>query len=258
MNTPFDDVIRDILARGYHNQRRQDHSDIVSTGIFKDLIDLCPSLKADIDQEKVKHWINVKTPGGRGRRIDLFIGEPSTDGRPDLSKIRVAVENKSVVTAHRNKTNRSSDLSDTLLAIQDIKPDAVVVATVIIGLATRYLNVCDNYKKWFKRNPEKFELVRPRLSTGDATLWEEFDAWISDNEPDDPQKTLKEMRKLRLRNLAFTHERGFDALLCVPMMIDNVNPPTIPQPNPLGIDVATGYRKLIEDICRAYTIRWHS
>ena len=41
------------------------------------------------------------------------------------------------------------------------------------------------------------------------------------------------------------------------MQIDNVNPPTIPFPNPLGIDVAAEYDRMIEHICKAYTARWH-
>jgi hypothetical protein len=43
----------------------------------------------------------------------------------------------------------------------------------------------------------------------------------------------------------------------VPVSIDNVNPPHIARTNGLGIDVDTEYRRLIQQMCSAYTARWH-
>src|SRR3989442_11239341 len=49
------------------------------------------------------------------RSIDLLVGEPRADGNsPDLAKSRIFVENKSVVTAHRNKDARYDDLNESL------------------------------------------------------------------------------------------------------------------------------------------------
>jgi hypothetical protein len=106
MTTPFDTVIDEIKTRGYHNHRLQDHSDIVSDGIYSDLIASCEYIKNDVERGIIKHWLNVKTPGARNRKIDLLIGEPDKNGNPDLDKIRICIENKSVVTAHRNRDAR--------------------------------------------------------------------------------------------------------------------------------------------------------
>jgi adenine-specific DNA-methyltransferase len=38
---------------------------------------------------------------------------------------------------------------------------------------------------------------------------------------------------------------------------DNVNPPHIPRQNSLGIDVDAEYRTMLDQVCKAYTARWH-
>jgi len=50
---------------------------------------------------------------------------------------------------------------------------------------------------------------------------------------------------------------GYDYVLLVPVLIDNVNPPSLPRDNVLGIDVDAEYARLIEQMCSAYTARWH-
>jgi len=86
---------------------------------------------------------------------------------PDLKRLRLCVENKSVVTAHRNRTNRYDDLSDLVGVLHRNRPDAILVATVLIGLAKSVLNVPDRVKP-FLSTEEFTARVLPRLSTGDA------------------------------------------------------------------------------------------
>ena len=81
MTTPFDEVIEQIKHRGFHNQRLEDHSDIVSGGILKDLGQRCDSFAADFSTDKIQAWKNVRTPGARNRKIDLLVGEPNAGGR---------------------------------------------------------------------------------------------------------------------------------------------------------------------------------
>jgi hypothetical protein len=52
--------------------------------------------------------------------------------------------------AHRNKDARFDDLNDTLLVLHDKRPEAVKVATVMIGTAQRVLNVPDRIKPFFR------------------------------------------------------------------------------------------------------------
>lgn len=258
MPTPFDQVVAKIITKGFHNHRLEDHSDVVGDGIFHDLLEQCPTLKKDAEIGDIKHWRNVKTPGARKRKIDLLIGEPRPDGKPDLTKIRIAVENKSVVTAHRNRDARFDDLNEALQVIHKAKPETVIVATILIGLATRVLNIPDGVKKTYRGREKEFEqYVLPKLSRGDQSLWDEFPYAVSTNRPGDPQKTADKFRTLPTRPPAQTHVVGYDYVLLVPILIDNVNPPSLPNPNAVQIDVEYEYQRMLSTICTAYTARWH-
>jgi len=176
MTTPFDDVMQQIKVRGFHNHRLEDHSDVLSRGILHDIQERCAPFSADLAAGQIASWLNVRTPGRRGRKIDLLVGEPDDSGEPDLEKLRFCVENKSVVTAHRNRTNRFDDLELVLELLHHAKAEAVLVATVIVGVAERVLNVPEGIKPRFKKRPNEFAAqVVPRLSSGDQYLWEEFD-----------------------------------------------------------------------------------
>lgn len=258
MSTPFDDVIRAIREAGYHNHRLEGHSDIVSDGIFRDLLTSCAAFRADVESGTVKVWKNVSSPGDRERKVDMFVGEPDAEGHPNITRCRLAVENKSVITAHRNRTNRFDDLKKVVAAIQGERPEALLIATVLIGIADRFLNIPDEVHKRYRGREDEFDRdVRPRLSTGDESLFEEFSWAISKNTPQAPKKTLKLFQSLPTRGSAQTHLTAYDSVLLVPVHIDNVNPPELPRPNALGIDVDADYDAFLERTCKAYTARWH-
>jgi hypothetical protein len=254
MTTPFDTVISQLTKRRFHNHRQQDHSNTVSEGIFDDLLVRCAPLRADIASGKVRRWLNVRTPGARQRKIDLLIGEPTPRGTPNLDELRICVENKSVVTAHRNRDARFDDLNEALQVLHRVKPEAVLVATVMIGVADRVLNVPDRIKPFYRKNFAK--RILPRLSSGDALLWDRFPDAISRNEPDDPRKSVDKFRQLRTRPPGHTHVVGYDYVLLAPVYIDNVNPPYVPRPNKLDIDLDKEYETMLNQICKAYSARW--
>jgi len=249
MTTPFDDVIQKIKHRGFHNHRLEDHSDIVSDGILRDLIERCTPFAADFSTGKIRSWKNVRTPGARNRKIDLLVGEPDTAGKPDLQMLRFCVENKSVMTAHRNQYARFDDLNEALQVIHRAKEEAVLVATVIVGIAPQVLNVPDRVKPLYKKKLTEFtEKIVPRLSSGDQALWNEFDFAISTNRPVDSAKTVAKFRTLQIRSPGHTHIVGYDYVLLVPAFIDNVNEPYIPKPDDprsLGIDVERDYKIML-------------
>lgn len=256
--TPFDEALTAIALARYHNHRLEDHSDTVSIGLFNDLADVCSPLRSDLDEGVVKMWLNVSSPGDRERKVDLLVGEPTQDGGPAIEKVRIALENKSVVTAHRNRTNRFDDLKKVLGAIHSARPEAIVVATVLVGLCRQVLNVPDRVKPMYRGTDADFESkVLPRLSSGDAHLWDEFPHAISRNSKNDAGRTLDLMRTLPTRHAGHTHVQGYDHVLLVPVQIDNVNPPTLPRPNALGVDVDSEYQEMLEKMCAAYTARWH-
>ncbi len=200
MTTPFDAVIEQIKLRGFHNQRLEDHSDIVSEGILDDLRKRCAPFGADFAAGRITSWLNVRTPGARNRKIDLLVGEADAGRKPDLQKLRLCVENKSVTTAHRNQYARFDDLNEALQVLHNAQAEAIVVATVIIGVAERVLNVPDRVKPVYRERLAEFnERVVPRLSSADETLWKEF-AWaVSTNRAGDALKTAEKFRKLPTR-----------------------------------------------------------
>lgn len=258
MTTPFDTAVAEIARAGYHNHRLEAHSDTVSTGLINDLLTYCAPLRQDMDRGVVRVWNNVSAPGDRLRKVDLFIGEPDPDGNPDIHKLRIAVENKSVITAHRNRTNRFDDLKKVLGAVHAARPEALLIATVLVGLAEKVLNVPDQVRKFYRDREREFQAsVLPRLSSGDAKLWEDFGWAVSRNTSNDPVRTIQLLRSLPTRPPGLTHIEGYDFVLLVPVSIDNVNPPMLPRPNSVGIDVDAEYDRLLKQMCSAYTARWH-
>jgi hypothetical protein len=258
MATPFDKVIKDIEERGYHNHRLEDHSDTVSSGIFDDLLKTCDVIREDYNSGIINRWFNVPTPGARHRKIDLLVGQQLPNGKPDLEKMRICIENKSVITAHRNKDARFDDLNETLQVLYRVQPEAILVASVLIGMSERVLNVPDKIKPFYKKRMSEFdESVLPRLSTGDASLWGDFDWAVSENRPKDPEQTADKFRQLAVRAPSYTHKVGYDYVLLVPVAIDNVNPPKLARRNNLGLNIDEDYRAMLEHICKTYRARWH-
>jgi hypothetical protein len=258
MTTTLDRIIDAIKEAGFHNHRKEGHSDTLALGILEDLKRKCAPLRDDLKSGEVKSWINVAIPGRGERKLDLLIAGARDDAPklPDLGKVRICVENKSVVTAHRNKTERFKDLQQVLAAVHRAREEAVLVATVLVGTAERVLNVPDRVKPFVP--PGDFETkVVPRLSSGDVGLWKEFPAAISKNRLNDPLLTVERFRGLPVRQLGHTHILGYDFVLLVPAFIDNVNPPYLARKNNLGIDIDKDYRKMLDHICKAYRTRWH-
>src|SRR5882672_5002898 len=113
--TAIDVVVQEIGARGFHNQRLEGHSATMSRRILQDLLEMCAPFRNDFDAGRIRQWLDFPSPGGRARKLDLVVAEPG-DGAaaPDIDRLRLSIENKSVVTAHRNRTNRYDDLSDVM------------------------------------------------------------------------------------------------------------------------------------------------
>ena len=218
---------------------------------------MCQPFERDFSEGRICDWLDLPSPAGRARKLDLVVAEPSADSAgPDLSLLRLCVENKSVITAHRNRTNRFDDLSDLLGVLHRKRPDAILVATVLIGLAGTVLNVPDRVKPFV--SAEDFaDQVLPRLSTGDQSLWRDFPRAISQNRPQDPALTARLFRQLPMRSAGRTDLVAYDYVLLVPVVINNVDPPQVARANNLGIDVDAEYSKMLDRICRAYTARWH-
>ncbi len=136
-----------------------------------------------------------------------------------------------MVTAHRNLYARFDDLNEALQVLHRVKAEAVLIATVIIGVAEKVLNVPDKVKSHYKNKPGHFlKKILPRLSSGDQNLWKDFEWAISVNRPNDFANTVSRFRQLRTRPPGHTHVVGYDYVMLVPAFIDNVSEPYIPAP----------------------------
>ena len=254
MPTPFDPILSIIIAAGYHNHRKAEHSDVLTQQILRDLSSQCAAFGEDLRAGRFRVWQNVEGPDGRN--TDLLVGSANPNGTPDLRNVRIIVEHKSVVTAHRNRNARCQDIEREMRASHAHNPRTIVIATLIIGTCERFLNVPDCVKKDPRYEAGQFEAqILPRLSTGDQSLWQDFRNCISPNTQDDPGKTMDYFRRLPVRAMADTHEVGLDFMLFIPMEIDNENPPSLTTLN--GVDACVSYREMIAHICRVYQIRWH-
>lgn len=258
MRTAYDDVIDAIVAHGYHNHRKETHSEAMSRGILRDLRNACEPFEQDFSEGRIREWLDrPSSAAGRSRKADLIVAEPGPDfSHPDLSQLRLCIENKSVITAHRNRTGSYDDLSDLVGVLHRTMPNAILVATILVGVSEIVLNVPDRIKPFL--SAEDFSrTVLPRLSSGDASLWNEFPHAISRNKAVDPVRTVEKFRKLPTRPPGRTDLVAYDYVLLVPVFIDNVNPPRIARDNNLGIDPDEEYRRMLAQVCKAYTARWH-
>ncbi len=79
MNTPFDEVVDEIRARGFHNHRLEDHSGTVSRGILRDLRAMCEPFRRDFTGGRIREWLDFPSPGGRARKLDLVVAEPGSE-----------------------------------------------------------------------------------------------------------------------------------------------------------------------------------
>jgi hypothetical protein len=257
-NTAFDDVLDEIRVRGFHNHRLEDHSRAMSLGVLRDLLASCEPFEQDHAAGRIERWLDFPSPGGRARKLDLVVAERDADtDRPDLGRLRLCIEHKSVVTAHRNRTNRYDDLSDVVGVLHHRSPDAILVATVLVGVALKVLNVPDRVKPFFSKGDFE-DLVVPRLSTGDQSLWTEFPHAVSSNSRIDARNTVDKFRELPTRPPGRTDLAAYDFVLLIPVLIDNVSPPQIARQNDLGIDIDADYQEMLDRICRAYRARWHT
>ncbi len=247
----FEEILEAIRANGYHNHRKDTHSDLISRRIVADLRQTCKAFDSDLASGAIRTW--EKTKGPDDRTTDLIAGASKANGKPDLSDVRLLIENKSVVTAHRNRNARWQDIDRERRSAHSANPKTIVIATLIVGVCERFINVPDCVAKHHKARFQNE--IRSRLSTGDQSLWEEFESCISVNTPDDPAKTIAMFRELPVRKGSDTHLAALDFMLIAPFAIDNVNPPKLDKT--MGIDAEAEYRKMIKHICRLYSLRWH-
>lgn len=287
--TPFDEHADRANAVGFHNHRDNSHSDIISDGLVSGLREVCPSLRRHLDAGTVGCWKNQPNPWGRKRNTDLVIADPLKSSlpatlpptpypsqgaasmrgaKPDNTRVRIVIEHKSVITAHRNRSARHDDLNN-LSKEAAGESRVVVAATVMVGMAARVLNVPDRIMpRYYAQSERSGRLVRKldeerfnrevlaRLRAHDPKLLNDFPDAVSYNTPRDIEDTLAKFGTLRLRPPDDRTKPGLDALLLVPVYYDNVGPARVARDNPYDINVDAAYQAFLQRIAGDYDRIW--
>ena len=286
--TPFDDHAEGVQAAGYHGHRGSNHSNIISAGLLRDLRERSPELREDLDSGKVGAWLNIKIPLHEGNwDADFVVAEPDEatlptsaratrppgpngaaahpGAKPDGRRLRLVMEHKSIVTAHRNRINRFKELASDIEYSNDAGYNVVVAVTILIGTAPRVLQVVDGVRKIYrlpgsgtKYDEERFEReVGARLKVKDPTIWDQFPGFVSVNRVKDAENTAAYFRKvLPARSADRINQRGLDALLLVPVYYDNVGTAHVDRQHVLGHDFDEGYSAFLDTLANAYARRW--
>ena len=269
--TPFDLHASLVNRIGFHNHRVNTHSDVISDGIIEDLKIASKTFASDLESQRIGCFKNQPNPWGRGRNTDLIIAKPLTKSKPSPSQIRVIIEHKSVITAHRNRDARHDDLFN-ICQESSADPQIVLAGTVMIGLCEKVLNIPDHIRKTYKlpkisksgRQMSEYDEARfekeilSRVRNHDQKLWDDFQYAISYNTPGDIQQTLSKFRTLPIRQKGNPESTGFDALLLVPVYYNNVDPARVARDNSLGMDIDKDYAAFISAIATAYDERYGS
>lgn len=215
------------------------------------------TFKADVDTGRVCYKVNYRLDlGGRQHVLDLVLGTREDTSQQNIAvpkqgferiqeseikNIRLIMENKSLVTAHRNVYNRTRILADLAEAVRDSPPkDTLLVGTFIVGTADKFLNyetfvrardVLSHLCSESKFNLEELEEL---IGTGHEKIREFVDdpvlpeKMISRNKPDEPQKTLDIIvQDVPIKQLSGSGYDGFAIQFC---HLNNIDPPRLEDP----------------------------
>lgn len=283
---------------GFHHPRTaKEHSTELSRHMVNDLYQSCPSVRSDADEGTIAFDLDVKIKvGDRSHVTDLVIGEPVTHGLPSHglaqselhpSKYRIAIEHKSVITAHRNRLNRLRDLNEFAEYMYAYRADVVVGGTLLIGTSTKFVSVesidriirawkalekmpiltesrlakcraawlrdmgqLTNLENWKKRMCKKDPLL--------LTVFGDTKAWTT-NEVDDAENTFRKFQSgLRVRdsNSNPPEKPGFDGFALMYVAIDNFNPCQIDGSREAGRNDLLTYSQFLRRIETAYSSRF--
>jgi len=270
----FERVIKRIRNDGVYHPRDQRVSTQLGLEILRDLYFVSPEFREDVNCGRICYGFNLKfekTSTSNSKRTDLAIGvlDESADIPPILTKyledaplipemkmlhittrdrdlmkeVRIAMENKSVITAHRNRNNRSDELVSIADVLSEACPGAILVATVMIGTATEFLNYevlqraegvlevfCERVRGGYQLDEIKRLLGRSAPEIADFLNQPRIrKALISTNESQEPFNTMDRMHGV-LKPRENTSQIGYDVLILQFCHIDNIGPARLESP----------------------------
>ncbi len=256
--TAFERLVSYLERERIHHPRTGFHSDYLSKEFLRDLYHVSSIFKSDVDAGTICYKVNHRLGlGGRQHVLDLVLGtredssqqtsiDPKNQGfqrirESEPKDIRLIMENKSLITAHRNVYNRTRILADLAEAVRDGQHRHVLlVGTFIIGTADKFLN----YETFIRArdvlshlcSESKFNLkeLEGMIGTGNEKIREFVEdpalpeTMISRNKPDEPEKTLDIIiQDVPIKQLSGGGYDGFAIQFC---HLDNIDRPRLEDP----------------------------
>lgn len=122
------------------NPRSQQNSDALSRFVTDDLRASCRGFADDLESGRLRQELNAAVRTRLAERdIDLVFLDPSAQTM--LNRVRLAVENKTIMTAHgKARKNRYGDLIAYSNHLHNHSPKAIAGATVVVNVNPRYQN----------------------------------------------------------------------------------------------------------------------
>lgn len=211
------------------NPRSQANSDAMADFVVADLMASCPDLSAALTSGQLKSLKNPNVPTKAAERsIDLVLYE----GNGPTISVRVSVENKTIMTAHRKaRKNRYGDLIAYSNHMHNHNRKCVAGAIIVVNVSPAYENP-DAFAKGLHRREFKMEkVVKDTIA-------------IFDNIP--------------LRGAVDDPNELPEAVAVVVVDYDGVSPATLVTDHPLAPQIGShvNYANFVQRICRIYAERF--
>jgi len=163
------------------NPRSHANSNALSEFVIADLRRSCPPLASYLKVEQIATILNADVHTRvASRNVDLVFLES------DSSTVRIAVENKTIMTAHgKARWNRYGDLIAYSNHVHNHRPDCIAAAIVVINCSPAYENP-DGFAKGLRR--PKFDMNKVVRDT--VKIFADIPLRTSTDEPNDQPEAL--------------------------------------------------------------------
>lgn len=141
MSPPPTAFLEHLKAEGYH-PRSDKHSNALAKAIVDDLIERCPTIRAQATAGLLVYGLNFTIRVGiTDWNVDLVLGPPAVKGGEreaiacqDPTTVRIAIELKSVMTEHRKAVkNRKRDLEAHHEYVHKYDNNAIAAGVLVVN-----------------------------------------------------------------------------------------------------------------------------
>ena len=225
-----------LNSEGYH-PRSNRHSNALAEAIVSDLVANCLAIAADMRRGALVYDLNFDLGGRSNWNVDLVIGQPPPTGespssiavqrRAPPSTVRIAVELKAVMTAHRKAVkNRARDLEAHHTHVHAYDRRAIAAGLLVVNAAGRF------------RSPLR----------GEPTVHRNVDSLA--------RHCVDEIRAVEVRGPS--HEAGIDAKAVLIVDYDNMGGTAtyVDGRSAPRVGDPIHYDAFIQRICSEYEVRW--